>query len=122
MKQVLALHAEMIGEVDVNGRLMATFECEQPLEASGWLIPYIELPQPKASAPYPEGLEHVELVTLSSLRGFERRHSELPFGQDGMNKKINPELGLKHAGISVKFHEQPLGAVVRLESRLGIHD
>lgn len=28
------------------------------------------------------------------------------------------ELGLKHVGISVKFHEQPLGAVARIERRL----
>jgi len=28
---------------------------------------------------------------------------------------IIPELGFKHAGMSVKFHEQQLGAVVRIE-------
>jgi hypothetical protein len=41
------------------------------------------------------------------------------FDTKGMSKVINPELGLKTDVLSVKFHEQPLGAVVRIEQRLG---
>jgi predicted metalloenzyme YecM len=114
--------ATLLGETEISSRMIATFECNDPLEAGGWQIPCIELPQPKVGAPYQEGLEHVELVTIRSLDQFRAMHPELPFNEAGMYKKINPELGLKHAGISVKFHEQPLGAVVRIENRLGIHD
>lgn len=122
MVQKLSEVATLLGETEISGRLIATFECDEPLQAGGWQIPCIELPQPKEGAPYPEGLEHVELVTIRSLEQFEAQHSDLPFDHKGMYKKINPELGLKHAGISVKFHEQPLGAVVRIENRLGLHD
>lgn len=122
MKQKLGERAVLLGETEISGRLIATFECEEPLQAGGWQVPYIELPQPKDGAPYPEGLEHVELVTVRSLAQFEAMHSDLPFDHKGMGKTINPELGLKHEGISVKFHEQPLGAVVRIEQRLGLHD
>lgn len=122
MKQKLSEQATLLGETEISGRMIATFECHEPLQAVGWQIPCIELPQPKEGAPYPEGLEHVELVTVRSLEQFEAMHPDLPFNHKGMGKQINPELGLKHAGISVKFHEQPLGAVVRIEKRLGLHD
>lgn len=122
MKQNLSEVATLLGETEISGRLIATFECDEPLQVGGWQIPCIELPQPKEGAPYQEGLEHIELVTVRSLEQFEAQHPDLPFDHKGMYKKINPELGLKHAGISVKFHEQPLGAVVRIENRLGLHD
>lgn len=111
--------AMLLGESEVSGRLIATFEFEEPLEAAGWRIPYLELPQPKEGSPYPEGLEHVELVVVGSLSKFEEKYGHLPFDRKGMGKDINPELGLKHKGISVKFHEQQLGAVLRIEEALG---
>jgi len=122
MKRKMGERAVLLGETEISGRLIATFECTTPLEVDGWRIPCIELPQPKDGSPYPEGLEHAELVTVSGLDLFESQHAGLPFNHAGMSKKINPELGLKHEGISVKFHEQPLGAVVRIENRLETHD
>lgn len=122
MKRKLGERAVLLGETEISGRLIATYECNIPLEVDGWRIPCIELPQPKEGSPYPEGLEHAELVTISGLNLFEAQHPDLPFNYAGMSKSINPELGLKHEGISVKFHEQPLGAVVRIENRLSMHD
>jgi predicted metalloenzyme YecM len=110
----------LLGEASVGGRLIATFEFKKPLVAGGWFVPYLELPQPKDGSPYPEGLEHAEFVVIGGLDRFAERHSELPFNRSGMSKQLNPELGLKTAGMSVKFHEQPLGAVVRIEQRLGL--
>lgn len=113
--------AELLGETEIKGRLIATFEFDEQLETCGWRVPCLELPQPKPHSPHKEGLEHAEFV-VPSLKKFEDKYPDLPFTHAGMKKKINPELGLKQAGISVKFHEQPLGAVVRIENRLGIHD
>jgi len=110
--------AELIAENQVNGREIATFELKDPIRAGGWTVPYLELPAPKQDAPYAEGLEHAELVTVGGLDKFLQRHSELPFLHKGMNKIINPEASLKTDRISVKFHEQPLGAVARIEKRL----
>jgi predicted metalloenzyme YecM len=118
LKAMAQTSAELVAENQVNGREISTFEFYEPLGAAGWTVPYLELPAPKAGAAYEEGWEHVELVTSGSLERFLQRHRELPFSYDGMNKLINPEAGLKMGRLCVKFHEQPLGAVARIEQRL----
>jgi predicted metalloenzyme YecM len=112
--------AQLLGETEINGRPIATFEFKEPLRTGGWRIPYLELPAPKDGSPYKEGLEHAEFVTIGDVGKFAEKHAGLPFDRAGMNKLINPELGLKlpAENLSVKFHEQPLGAVVRIENRL----
>lgn len=109
-----------LGEALVSGRKIATFEFKNYIHASGWTVPYLELPEPKEGSPYAEGLEHAELVVIGGLDRFAERHNSLSFNDKGMGKKINPELGLKTDAFSVKFHEQPLGAVVRIEQRLNL--
>lgn len=110
----------LLGESEINGRPIATFEFAEYLEVAGWVVPYLELPAPKEGSSYSEGLEHAELVVVGSLERFLERHKELPFSYNGIGKSINPEAGLKAEGISIKFHEQQLGAVVRIEKQLGI--
>lgn len=110
----------LLGETEINGRPIATFELDEYLQAAGWVVPYVELPAPKKGSPYPEGLEHAELVVVGSLDRFLQRHEGLPFSYGGIGKSINPEAGLKADGISVKFHEQQLGAVVRIEKQIGV--
>jgi predicted metalloenzyme YecM len=118
MMERLEAVGTMIGENMVSGRPIATFELDDYLQVDGWTVPYVELPAPKTGSFYKEGLEHVELVVVGSLGRFLTHHTELPFSSGGMNKKVNPEAGLKAEGISVKFHEQQLGAVVRIEKTL----
>jgi predicted metalloenzyme YecM len=118
LKQAFSVQATFLSEAVVSGRNIATFEFDNYLETDGWTVPYLELPEPKEGSPYPEGLEHAELVVIGGLERFLERHKDLEFDHKGMGKKINPELGLKTANMSVKFHEQPLGAVVRIEKRL----
>jgi predicted metalloenzyme YecM len=115
MMTELRAYGTMIGENEVSGRLIATFELNTYIHVGGWVVPYIELPAPKEGSFYAEGLEHAELVVAGSLERFLEHHTDLAFGSGGMNKIINPEAGLKADGISVKFHEQQLGAVVRIE-------
>jgi predicted metalloenzyme YecM len=110
--------AALLGENEVSGRQIATFEFKEYLHSGGWTIPYLELPEPKGGSPYAEGLEHVEFVVIGSLSRFIERHDNIPFSTKGMSKLINPEAGVKAEGISVKFHEQQLGAVVRIENIL----
>lgn len=112
--------ATLRGESEVKGRMIATFEFNEYLQVAGWTVPYLELPEPKEGSLYSEGLEHAELVIVGNLERFLTRHQDLPFSYKGIGKSINPEAGLKTEGISVKFHEQQLGAVVRIEKQLGI--
>jgi predicted metalloenzyme YecM len=117
----LSQSAELLGETMVSGRPIATFRLADPIATGGWKVSYVELPAPKEDSPYIEGLEHAELVVLGGdLERFLRAHSHLAdvFSRKGMTKILNPELGLKAAGISVKFHKLPLGEVVRLEKLL----
>lgn len=118
LRRQIGRSAKLLSESMVNGRMIAVFDFYEPLEVGGWRIPSLELPAPKQGSPYAEGLEHAEFVTVGSLDWFQERYEHLPFTHNGMKKDINPELGLKHAGMSVKFHEQPLGAVARIEERL----
>jgi predicted metalloenzyme YecM len=115
----LSAAAILLGEAVVSGRNIATFELRDYLHVDGWTVPYLELPEPKMGSSYREGLEHAELVVIGGLDRFAQRHSDLAFDTKGLSKDINPELGLKTDALSVKFHEQPLGAVVRIEQRLG---
>lgn len=108
------------GESEVAGRPIATFEFREYLQVGGWTIPYLELPAPKESSPYEEGTEHAEFVVVGSLEQFQQRHKELSFSTKALSKKLNPELGLKLDGISVKFHEASLGAIVGIETRTGL--
>ncbi|MDN5275245.1 MAG: putative dihydroxybiphenyl dioxygenase [Candidatus Saccharibacteria bacterium] len=117
---VLSADARLLGENEVNGRMIATFELNDYLQVDSWTIPYLELPAPKEGSPFSEGLEHAELVVIGSLERFIDRHSDLPFSLKGMDKTINPEAGLKDGVFSVKFHEQQLGAVVRIENKVGM--
>jgi predicted metalloenzyme YecM len=118
MRGELENFGTLLGENEVQGRMIATFELDEYIRADGWTIPYLELPAPKEGSFYPEGLEHAELVVVGSLKRFMARHTDLPFSHGGMSKVINPEAGLKAEGVSVKFHEQQLGAVVQIEQRL----
>ena len=110
--------AILIDQSEVSGRQISTYEFDEPIVASGWRVPYLELPAPKDGSPYPEGLEYAELVVIGNLERFIARHSGLAFDHKAMTKPINQEVSLKTDTISVKFHEQPLGAVVRIEQRL----
>jgi hypothetical protein len=118
MLEKLTGFGTLLGENEVSGRMVATFELDEYLRVGDWTVPYVELPAPKEGSPYREGLEHAELVVIGGLERFIARHEDLPFSHGGMSKTINPEAGLKAEGISVKFHEQQLGAVVRIEQRL----
>ena len=118
VKGEMARQAFLLDESEVSGRLISTFAFDSPLEASGWRIPYLELPQPKEVISFREGLEHAGFVVIGGLDRFSKNHPTLPLDDSAMDKPINPELGLKHDGISVKFHEVQLGAVCRIEQAL----
>lgn len=105
----------------INGRPIVTYQFIEPIAIGDWTPSYLELPAPKEGSPYPEGLEHAEFVVRGgNLATFQAAHPHLEdmFTEGGMNKSVNPELGLKAYGMSIKFHELALGKVVRIEQGL----
>ena len=109
---------ENMGEVEIEGRPISVIALDEPLVADGWTIPFLEVVAPKASSPYPSGLEHAEFVTVRRLSDFEKAHEDLPFIRDAMMRRINPELKYRENGISVKFHRLSIGSVVEIEEEL----
>lgn len=119
LKRRLAGVALEIDETEVNGRLISVFAVERPLVAGNWQsISYIEVPQPKPGSPYPEGIDHVQIVTRQRLSDFHAKYSETPFEEKGLVNIINPLLKLNGSGVSVKFHDKHMGAVIELENKI----
>lgn len=117
-KTLMSGRATLLTETEVSGRNISTFEFNDYLAVDDWVVPYLELPEPKKGSPYPEGLEHAELVVIGSLDRFIGRHRDLDFDHKAMGRGINRELVLKTKSISVKFHEQSLGSVIAIEKSL----
>lgn len=120
MKAQLVHFGTIIGEIMINGRLIATYDLETPIQTTKWRIPYIELPAPKHDSFYSSGLEHAEIVVNGSLEKFKKRHNNLRFKDSNNSKKINPELTLIDTPVGIKFHELQLGAVVRIEQAMNV--
>lgn len=121
-KQQLKSVAKLLGEVSVAGRPISTFKLLEPLMWYDQRIDAIELPAPKASSPYPEGLEHAEFVIFDSLEEFMTKYSHLEFDTKSIGRMPNPEIGLKLGRLGVKFHLLALTHVVFLEEQLGIEE
>ena len=105
-----------MGAIEIEGRPINIINLYDPIKVGGWVIPHVEVIAPKASSPYPSGLEHAEFVTVQTLGDFERHHSELNFIRDAMHRRPNPELKYRENGISVKFHRMSIGTVIELEA------
>lgn len=116
IKRHLADIALMIDETEVNGRLISVFASEEPLRAGNWSsISYIEIPQPKPGSFYPEGIDHVQMVTRRSLLDFQKKHPDIAFGEKGLGDNLNSLLKLEGDDVAVKFHDKHMGAVIALE-------
>jgi predicted metalloenzyme YecM len=87
------------------------------LLVAGKEIGVVELPSPKENYPYPEGLEHLEIV-VSDLESFKEKYAHLLDGEETANSH-NPTL-LIHLGPSrvVKFHRHSLLEVIAKEGIL----
>jgi len=112
--------AMLLGENTVNGRPIATFRFNEPIQHKQWRIDAIELPAPKAGSKYKEGLEHIEFVIFDDLKAFLDKYKDKPFEMRAANRGVNPEISLQLEEHSVKFHLLNLPAVIYIEDKLGI--
>ena len=108
---------ELLIESMVNGRNICTYKLHTPIVFKDKTIPLIELPAPKNSHSYNNGLEHLEFVTKEPLQKIVDRHPHLMFETFGINKKINADITLKLGDYCIRFHNQSLEDVIKLEKR-----
>ena len=88
--------------------MIAIYKFDKPIVFNNRKIKIIEVPQPSDHASYKTGWQHVEFVIDESFRGFIKRHPNVNFATDGLQKKINPELKVEWEDCVVKFHHQSL--------------
>jgi len=120
MQQQLMPFARLLGEVSVSGRPISTYKLDSPIHHGQWRVDALELPAPKPSAAYPEGLEHAEFVLYDDMATFLQKYPHLEFDLKSAERGINPEIGLKLGNRAVKFHLLSLTHVVYLEDKLGV--
>jgi predicted metalloenzyme YecM len=118
-KEELLAFGELLVESPVNGRLISTFKLREPIIFNSRKIYLIELPQPKNTFTYKTGLEHAEFVTREPLQKVVNRYPQFAFETFGINKKINADITLKLGNFCIRFHNQSLEDVIKLEKRNG---
>ena len=117
-KEELTSHGELLIESKVNGRMISTFKLFEPIMYRNRKIYLVELPSPKSSHSYPCGLEHVEFVTKEPLQKIIDRYPQYSFEAFGIHKKINADITLKLGEYCIRFHNQSLEDVIKLENQI----
>lgn len=118
-KEALASFGELLVESMVNGRMISTFKLHTPIVYKNRKIYLLELPAPKASHSYKSGLEHAEFVTKEPLQKIIDRYPQYSFEAFGIHKKINADITLKLGDYCIRFHNQSLEDVIKLEKKMG---
>ena len=97
-----------------GGRQISTFRLSTPIHLAGIPVPLVELPAPKVGSPYPEGLEHIEVVVADNFVGFVQAHASIWTGID-LDDEFNPTAHITTGGLTAKFHPRPLDDVIALQ-------
>lgn len=118
-KAELLNFGELLIESMVNHRLISTFKLHAPIVFKNRKIDLLELPAPKSGHSYKSGLEHVEFVTREPLEKVVERYPQFAFEVFGIHKKINADITLKLGEYCIRFHNQSLEDVIKLEKKLG---
>lgn len=113
LKKVLEKHGKLLSETIIAGRPIATYKLKELFIFRDKTIKCIELPCPKKSSPYQEGFEHVEFVINLSFQDFMKKYPSIKFETGASSKEVNPDIQIKYAGFSVKFHHNTLEYVIK---------
>ncbi len=116
-KKALSSFGELLIESMVNGRMISTFKLHEPIVYKNRKIALLELPSPKPNHSYKSGLEHVEFVTKEPLQKIIDRYPQYSFEAFGIHKKINADITLKLGDYCIRFHNQSLEDVIKLEKK-----
>jgi phosphoglycolate phosphatase-like HAD superfamily hydrolase/predicted metalloenzyme YecM len=118
LKKSLDSVSILLAESHVNGRPIATFKLNKPIQLnSGLVVSLLEIPAPREDVKYPSGFEHIEVVTVKPLEKFLAQHAHLAFNKQNFTAAINRDVSLTFDGGKVKFHETSLEDVIALETK-----
>lgn len=117
VKAELRKAAELLSEIEHNGRLISIFEMNEALTAGAWAIPHVELLAPKPTRENNDGIDGMFFVTTTRLAKFLKVHKDIRFEEKGLNNDANPYVELKGDEWAVKFHDRHMGAVLDIEQR-----
>lgn len=105
-----------LSEVMFSGRLISVFKLKEILLYKSFKISCLELLAPREGNKFKEGLEHAEFVVRGSLVDFyEKYKNSVKFNLSAFGREVNAELIVEFGDCAVKFHEQSLLKVRRLE-------
>jgi predicted metalloenzyme YecM len=107
--------AKCLIESEVNGRMIATFKLNQPINFRNYTIDVIEVPAPKKGKIVKTGFEHIEVVCDVPFEEIIEKYPHLNFDTSGLSKIYNQELEVNLDGQALKFHHQSLEDVIREE-------
>lgn len=112
LKELFLTEWQLLTENEINGRPICSFKLKNPIIYEGREVSVLELPYPKDGSPYQEWLEHVEFVIDKSFEDFMNRYPHISFDTKAIKKEINPDIGIQHKGVRIKFHHNSLEYVV----------
>jgi predicted metalloenzyme YecM len=115
LKKLFEEHWKLLSEKEINGRSICSYKLSKPIVYGERKIFVVELPSPKEWSPYKEWLEHVEFVIDCSFEEFMNQYKNIDFDFDikAINKEINPDIGIEHEWVRVKFHHNTLEYVIK---------
>lgn len=125
LKESISKFSTLLFEPMIAGRPISIFLLNEPYVYHGRSIRCLEMPAPKQESSYTEGWEHAEFVIPhhdnaplnSTLEKFMHAHPSLAFDTRTIDKKLNPEIGLKIPPYQIKYHVRDIRDVVELEKQ-----
>lgn len=114
LRNKLNYFGDLVSEIIIRNRPIAIFKLKESLIYKDIKIPFFEILAPAKGDTVEDGLEHAEFVIGTQLLAMTNKYPKVNFFLN--DKKINPELILKFSnGANVKFHQQPIDEVIKLE-------
>lgn len=114
LKSQLASCASLLGEVNINGRPIATFQLKNAIRVGLFKVPEVELMAPK-NGESKNGFDHIEVVIQEEFAMRKKRFPSGRWSSVRWPSLANPEIALELEHGVVKFHFQTLQRVVELE-------
>ena len=117
-KKQFSEFSKLLIESEVNGRLISTFQLQQPIQFNDWSIDLVELPAPKHGKITARGFEHIEIVVDVPFETIKKRWAHCPFDDSGLKKDFNQELEINFGSMAIKFHYLSLSSVINVEKNV----